>query len=728
MAFLRYILMVSVVLSVFSVAEARPKVGLVLGGGGAAGVAHVGVLKVLEEHNIPVDMIAGTSMGAIVGGLYASGLSAAELEKTVNSLDWISLFADDQSRSDQGFHQKRAGSGFFRNFELGIRKGKLKTPSGLVTRQKLMFELRKLFAPVGHIHNFDRLPIPFRAVATDIETGEPVVLRKGNLAQSVRASMAIPGMFSPVSINNKILVDGFVSNNVPVSIARQMGADILIVVNIPTFLEKKDKLDSAVTVSLQAMQLMMLKTTQPELAKMTSRDVLVEPGTKDIGNLDFDRVAETIPLGEKAARTVLAKLKALNPKGVKLAQKQQTQKNHIGHGKQINRINIKNDSVLKDAILKRELGLKVGDRFDAAKLQRGLENIHGLEYFDLVDHTIKQDQQGGVVLSINARKKSGGNQRLRFGISIADDLDGNSRYQMGAKHTLLGVNNRGAEWSNSLIIGDTIRFDSAFYQPIPEQDAFFDTRFWNEQRDFFFYQGEERVAEVRGRAVGLQLDVGRELDAWGESRAGLFYRYIEPDIKTGQGAVPNFNRRIKSTGLVLQHTSDTTDDDLLPSEGHRFSVEYTHGFKALGSDQDFDRLWIKASRVFQQDKHRFIFNGEIGSTFADNVLPSEQLTLGGMGRQSGLAENQLLGNHMVSTALIYMYELYDSPGLAQFYVGGTLEAGNAWERLDDVDADDVLFSASVFLGADTPLGPAFIGVAQTESYNMQPFLYLGQSF
>ncbi len=302
------LLVLSLLLACNPVANARPKVGLVLGGGGAAGVAHVGVLKVLEENNIPIDMIAGNSMGAIIGGLYASGMSADELEKTVNTLEWLDLFEDSQPRKDQRFHQKEVNSGFFNSFELGLRNGELKSPSGLVTGQKLMFELRSLFTPVNHIQNFDQLPIPFRAVATDIETGKPIVLKKGNLAQSVRASMAIPGMFSPVRIDGRLLVDGFVSNNVPVDIGRQMGADILIVVNIPTFLEKQAELDSAVSVGLQAMRLMMLKTTQPQLEKMQPQDILIEPGIKDIGNLDFDRVSETIPLGERAAREQLGRL------------------------------------------------------------------------------------------------------------------------------------------------------------------------------------------------------------------------------------------------------------------------------------------------------------------------------------------------------------------------------------------------------------------------------------
>ncbi len=721
------LLILSLLLSFSSTAQARPKIGLVLGGGGAAGVAHVGVLKVLEENNIPIDMIAGTSMGAIVGGLYASGMSADELEKTVNSLEWLNLFEDSQPRKDQQFHQKEVNSGFFSSFELGLKDRKLKGPSGLVTGQKLMFELRSLFTPVNHIQNFDQLPIPFRAVATDIETGQAVVLKQGNLAQSVRASMAIPGMFSPVNINGRLLVDGFVSNNVPVDVGRAMGADILIVVNIPTFLEKQDKLDSAVSVALQAMQLMMLKTTQPQLDQMQPQDILIEPGIKDIGNLAFERVSETIPLGESAAREQLSNLQKLAVKNEipqRLAGKR-IQANLVDEDIRIARIEFNNNSGLSDDVLRKRLGVSVGDRFDAAILQRGLESIYGLGEFDLVDHHLAKNNQGQYVLKVNAVPSLAGKQRLRFGFSLSDDFEGDTQYQFGVSRISRGFNEQGGGWSNSLIIGDTIRFDSEFYQPVPEKDLFVEPHFWHEQRDFFFYEGDDRLAEVRGRELGLRLDVGREFGEWGEARAGAFYSYIKPDVTTGQLELAD---QIHSAGLRFQYRTDTMNKDRIPTEGRRLFVEYTKGLDELGSDQDFDRFRVRSDRAWSKDQHGLIFSAEAGTTFTDENLLTEGLSLGGFGRMSGLSENQLAGNHLFNASLAYLYELSDVGGVAQFYVGGTAEIGNVWGDDADIDGGDLLLTGSLFIGADTPLGPAFIGIAQTESYDTRPFLYVGQGF
>ncbi len=721
------LLILSLLLACNPAANARPKVGLVLGGGGAAGVAHVGVLKVLEENNIPIDMIAGNSMGAIVGGLYASGMSADELEKTVNTLEWPDLFEDSQPRKEQRFHQKEANSGFFSSFELGLKDGKLKSPSGLVTGQKLMFELRSLFTPVNHIQNFDQLPIPFRAVATDIETGKAIVLKKGNLAQSVRASMAIPGIFSPVKIDGRLLVDGFVSNNVPVDIGRQMGADILIVVNIPTFLEKQAELDSAVSVGLQAMRLMMLKTTQPQLEKMQPQDILIEPGIKDIGNLDFDRVGETIPLGERAAREQLDRLKRLavkNWSAQRLAGKR-TPPGLADGSIRIARIELNNSSNLSDDVLRKRLGVYEGEFFNAAALQRGLENIYGLGEFELVDHHLDKDANGEYILTVNAVPGLEGAKRLRFGFSLSDDFKGGTQYQFGVSRISRGISEQGGEWTNSLIIGDTIRFDSDLYYPIPKKDLFVEPHFWHEQRDFFSYEGDNRLAEVRGRVSGVRLDVGREFDEWGEARAGVFYSYTNPDVTTGQAELAD---RIRSGGLRFQYRTDTMDEDRIPTEGRRLLVEYTKGLDELGSDHDFDRLRVSSARAWSRGQHRLIFNAEAGTTFTDENLLAESLSLGGFGRMSGLSEHQLAGNHLFSASLAYLYELSDMGGLVQVYGGGTAEAGNVWAKSSEIDADDLLLTGSVFIGADTPLGPAFVGVAQTESYDTRPFLYVGGGF
>lgn len=713
--------------------QKRPRIGLVLGGGGAAGIAHVGVLKVLEEQGVPIDVIAGTSMGAIVGSLYAAGYKADELEKVVGALDWPNLFDDQQSRDMQSFQLKRDNAGFFNTVEVGIKDKSLKLPEGLVSGQKLMFELRRLLERVVQIDDFDRLPIPFRAVATDIETGEQVVLRKGNLATAVRASMAIPGFFSPVMIDNRLLVDGFVSNNVPVDVAKQMGADILIVVSLPYYFEKRDQLNSAVTVTVQAMQFLTAKNSLPQLKGLNAPNIVIEPDVQDIGSLSFGRVLETIPIGEQAARSHMAAIKRLaayapHDPSTQLAKQVDSEGDAQGIKKgQVAKIVLENNSRLQDSVVLQRLGIQAGDTLDVAKLQRGLDNVHSLGYFDIVDYNLIPSGKNAYELHVIARQRSTGDQRLRFGFTLEDNFEGEASYQIGLRHVLKGATRLGTEWRNSLIVGDRLHAETQVLHPLNDrQGAFLDVRAWHDRQDFFAYTGKDRSAEVRlgetGVAANWRLDVGTV----SELSMGGVYRNLSPDTKTGKLNFPG--QAFQVAGLEFAYSTDTLDDADFPSRGQWLQAEYTHGVKAFGADVDFDRVKIAGGKVWTEDKHRFILKGQVGSTLRDDTLIAEQLTLGGYKGLSGLSANQLRGNYAALGSGSYMYELAEYPGIAKMYAGGSLELGNVWGKSADVSWGSLLLSGSLFVGVDSPIGPAFIGIGHTEGYDSRFFMHVGRNF
>ena len=707
----------------------RPKIGLVLGGGGAAGVAHVGVLKVLEEQGIPIDVIAGTSMGAIVGSLYAAGYKADELEQVVKGLDWPALFQDGKSRDAQTFQQKRQNTGFFSSFEVGVKEGSLKLPEGLVSGQKLIFELRRLLGRVSQVEDFDRLPIPFRAVATDIETGEAVVLGKGNLASAVRASMSIPGLFASVTLGGRVLVDGFVSNNVPVDVARQMGADIVIVVSIPYYFEKRDKLDSVLAVSFQAMQFLTAKNSLPQLEGLKSPNVVLEPDLKEIGSLSFDKVEQTIPIGEAAARAKLAALQqiaALAPKSVGGKSVSMTRQASSANSR-IAQVVLQNESRLTDEVILGKLGIKAGDVLDIDALQQGLDNIHALGYFDLVDYQLETSAAGEQTLTVITRERSTGDNRLRFGFSLEDDFEGDSRYQLGVRHVVKGVTDTGGEWRNSAVIGNRLHLESELFQPLDaSQNEFGRLQLWHDRQDLFGYDGEVRVAEVRLGETAVQLGWGKGVGQNAEVRASGAYRRLSPDTKTGQPGFSTDNFQVAE--LQFSYSFDTLDDVDFPGRGQWLRANYTHGFKVLGADLEFDRLRLSAGAAYTQDQHRVILRAEAGSTFADDAHPVEQLTLGGLGRLSGLPQDQLRGNHMALASGAYLYEIKELASFAKVYAGGSLEYGNAWERGADVNWGNLLWSGSLFVGVDSPIGPAFVGVGQTEGRDSALFLQVGRRF
>src|SRR5450631_1481507 len=255
----------------------RPRICLVLSGGGARGIAHIGVLKVLEELKIPIDCIAGTSMGAVVGGLYASGMNAREIEATMRSVDWQEAFRDTPPRRDLAFRRKQDDRNFLVRLPLGLKHGQILLPKGFIQGQKLQETLRQLTLPFSNSTDFDLLPTPFRAVATDLETGNAVLLDRGDLAIAMRASISAPGVFAPVEMNDRLLVDGGLAENLPINVARAMHADILIVSDVSFPLQPRAELDSALSISNQMLAILVRKDTDRQRAALTAQDVLIEP-------------------------------------------------------------------------------------------------------------------------------------------------------------------------------------------------------------------------------------------------------------------------------------------------------------------------------------------------------------------------------------------------------------------------------------------------------------------
>src|SRR5450631_785640 len=291
---------------------ARPRICLVLSGGGSRGMAHIGVLKVLEELKIPIDCIADTSMGAIVGGLYASGMTALEIDATMRSLDWQKAFRDAPPRRDLAFRRKQDDRNFLVRLPLGLKHGQILLPKGFIQGQKLQETLRQLTLPFSNSTDFDLLPTPFRAVSTDLETGNPVLMEKGDLAIAMRASMSTPGVFAPVELNGRLLVDGGLAENLPISVARAMHADILIVSDVSFPLQPRAGLDSALSISNQMLAILVRKDTDRQRATLTAQDILIEPNLGSATATDFTAPNSVIARGETAARGSFVRLEALS--------------------------------------------------------------------------------------------------------------------------------------------------------------------------------------------------------------------------------------------------------------------------------------------------------------------------------------------------------------------------------------------------------------------------------
>ena len=392
-------------LALFAVEKPQPKIGLVLSGGAARGLAHVGVLKALEEQGIRVDAIAGTSMGAVIGGLYASGYKIDELEKLALDIDWQEALSDDPPREDIPFRRKQDDRDFLVRQKLSFRDdGSLGLPLGVIQGQNLSLLLESLLAHSSDIRDFDKLPIPFRAVATDIVNGDKVVFRKGHLPQVIRASMSIPAVFAPVEINGQLLVDGGMVDNIPVDVAREMGVDRVIVVDIGTPLRPRKQLTTVFDILNQSTTLMTRSNSEVQLASLTPDDILIQPALSAIGATDFGRSQDIISAGYRATQALAPRLADLrHPADVQLDIARTAEE----RTPVITQVKIENDSKIDDAVIRYYIRQPVGEPLDLGRLQRDMGTLYGLDYFDQVQYrVVHKGKERTLVISARAKRCS----------------------------------------------------------------------------------------------------------------------------------------------------------------------------------------------------------------------------------------------------------------------------------------------------------------------------------
>ncbi|NNC65047.1 MAG: patatin-like phospholipase family protein, partial [Gammaproteobacteria bacterium] len=442
----------------------RPKVGLVLGGGGARGAAHIGVLRELERMRIPVDAIAGTSMGAIVGGLYATGMSAAELEELVSSLDWAAALTDEPNRRDMSFRRKQDDAQVPIDFELGIRDNSIVVPKGVIQGQELDLLLRKLTLGVSHIDDFDSLPVPFRAIASDIEKGEAFVMERGDLAQSIRASMSVPAVFAPVRIDGRLLVDGGLVRNLPVDVMQAMDVDVIIAVDVEFPLYGPDELDSAVAITEQMMTILMRKETTRQIERLNERDILIQPDLGLYASSNFDEISNTVGPGQDAAREQASKLQTIALDEAAWEAYMAERVAPVSTSSHLAFVDVKHDGALAPEVLESRLTVKAGDPIDHAVLATNADRLYGLQLFEQVSYRLVETEEG-TGAEYRARTKSWGPNILQFGVALEDDFEGSTGFNVSGRITRVGINKLGAEWRNDIQLGTDPKLFSEFYQP-----------------------------------------------------------------------------------------------------------------------------------------------------------------------------------------------------------------------------------------------------------------------
>lgn len=710
-------------------ATGPPRVGLVLSGGGARGIAHIGVLQVLEEHQVPIAFIAGTSMGALVGGLYAAGYSPDELETIVTEMDWPDVFEDSPPRAELSFRRKQDDLNFLSSLRLGVKDGGIAIPRGVVQGQKLNLVLRRLLLHVSQVEDFGALRLPFAAVSTDIVTGEAVVHEGGDLASALRASMSIPGVFEPVEREGRLLVDGFVSNNIPIDIALGKDVDVVIAVNVGDPPLERDELNSSLAILGQAMSILTLRLDEQQLAQLRPQDLLLVPELEGFGAPDFERGSEILPRGRDVAEAAVSRLAVWSAPEALWAGYLARQRREALDPPFIDRVAIGNDSRLSNELLGRRLESEEGRALETEALERDLADLYGLDAFSQVDYAIEETDEG-TVLRIDAREKAWGPNYLRFGLRLEENFDNTSVYGVAFNHTVRPWNELGGEWRNEVQFGDDIRIFSEIWQPLERDTRWFVAPSFEFLRETLpVYEGDEKRGEFSLRSTTFGLDVGRQLGNWGELRLGVRWSDRRNRPLSGPSSFGSSSTPIG--GFFLRLAADTLDDVSFPRRGVFADVTLGAVRDGLGADSDYELLSLNAIRAFDFGRNTLLAGVQFDTTFSGPDGVRDLFRVGGLFNLSGLDRDQLSGRHAAVVRMLG-YRQVANPGLLNFtfplYLGASIEAGNAWASRSDISLSSMRMAGSVFVGLETPLGPLYVAYGVSEGGRHSPYLFLGRSF
>jgi NTE family protein len=705
----------------------------VLSGGGARGIAHIGVLKVMEQLRIPVDYIAATSMGAVVGGMYASGMSPAEMETQITTVSWPTLLSDSPPRRDVGFRTKEEDARFPFAFEIGFRDREFRAFKGALSGSNLESFLHELTRRVDNVATFDQLPIPFRAIATDMVSGREVVFDRGPIYQAMRASMSVPGLFTPAEIDGHILGDGGLVNNLPVDVVRAMGADIIIAVNIGTPLMSRDQLSSVLGYTAQTINILTEQNVRAQLASLRPSDILVSPDLGELTFIDFAKAAQFIALGEKAAEGMRDKLAALSQSATTYAAFQNSLLVTVEQTpKTLDFIRIEGTQYANPAVLEDQMQTQVGKPFRLDVLEKDLSRLYGRGDFEQIDYRLVQEQnQQGLIIDVV--EKSWGPNYLRFGLALNTDLQGDTAFDVRIGHKRTWINSLGAEWINDVSLGTVNRYATEFYQPLSVGNFVFGSvHGLIQRRPQYLYDGNQRIAEYSVLTEKAGLDIGTPLSTYGELRAGYLWVHQRgnPTI-----AVPGFPSAVstESGGRVLLRW-DGLDNPYFPRKGLKFIGEAFVGSNRQSEPGIPDytstgqRASLFANAAFSVTPDDF-FNVAVrgGAIHRERQDVINDVSLGGFLNLSGLRNDQLSGDYLGLGRVVYYHQLGKLPVIGgAIYAGGSLEMGNVWQQRNDVSASGLLTAGSVFVAADTWVGPFYFAYGRTSGGQSSFYLYLGR--
>ena len=690
----------------------RPRIGLVLAGGGAKGGAHVGVLKVLEELHVPIDCIAGTSMGALVGGGYASGQSAVEIEKFINGIAWEKVVGGAGRRALEPIEQKRLATEANTSLQLGFRDGAVITPSGLANSSAIDDLLRSYVARSRLVASFDKLPIPYRAVATDMITGDMVVLDHGDLANAMRASMAIPGAFSPVVGEGYILSDGGMVRNIPVDVARNTCADIVIVVNLVEPPPTAEKLAQATQLLSRSMDVMFEVNEKIQLNSLTERDIRIDVPMGDISTADFDRVPDTIPLGEAAALKVADRLAALAVGDVEYTAWRQKVNTSQEFETKVADVRIEGLDHVNPEYLKTIATIRPGDNANINNISEDAGRMSALRDLESVGYRLEGDPNAATLVWLPQEVSIGSNV-VRPSMGLFADGGGDLKFVLGVQHVRTWLNDRGGQWRNNLQLGYESMLSTSLYQPFDVPQRFFvEPGLFGGRSVEDVYSDGDNIAVYHFVDYGGRVDLGWNISRSAQLRVGYGAVKREINLQTGTPLLPEGD--FTDAGLMISARYDSRDAPSFATKGIAAAVEYRMADDSLGADRNWERVEAGFRTALPFGKNVMWLSLAGGADLGNDLPADRAFSLGGPRTLPAFSYDELRAREYWLAQASFLWKLVDLVPVKNqaIYGGFGMQAAGLYERVDLV-ADDEIYGLSAYLAGPTKFGTFTLGSGVT---------------
>jgi NTE family protein len=701
--------------------QTRPRIGLVLGGGGARGAAHIGVLEVLQKLHVPVDCVAGTSMGALVAGAWAAGMSPEAMREALAKADWGDMFVDNPEYAEMSYRNKLVSRSFLPGTESGVSRNGLAYQGGVVSGQKIKLFFNQLVRANQGERNIEDLPLPLSIIATDIGTGERVAFRDGALTTAMRASMSVPGLLAPVDHAGRKLVDGGLVDNLPISEVRERcNADVVIAVNVGSPLLKADEVGSLLTVSTQMVGILTEQNVKRSLATLKPGDIYIQPDLEGISAGDFSKHAEAASRGRAAAEAAAGKLASLSAsdsayaawwKGIEVTRRPSPR---------IDEIEIVGLDKVDAGVIGRHLSVHAGEVIRPSVINRDLLRMYGDGYYESVDYTVLSDRERNI-LRIMPIEKRWGPDYARFAVNLQADNSQGSTFGLRAAYHQTWLNHLGGEMIYAGEIGSNNRLGVNYYQPLDVQQRFFFEGVGGVgQTRLNVYENDRRVAQYRDGEIALGANIGANVGLLGPVRLGWVQRHRYFDLDVGDPSLPSGDKII--SGWKASIDFDQFDRMYFPTRGWAAQLSW---FESPGSDYARADADLRAAYAFGGT----VLTGRLRYTGSPHgVLPIYDAgRLGGFLNLTAYAPNQIMGDDIGYVGLRGEQIIGRLPlGLrGDMRVGVALEAAKVGTRYTETTRSGVIDSTAIYVGGETPFGPAYVGFGYSTSGVSNLFLFVG---